>query len=111
MKENVYLAIVKDLVNEDVMQMLVYRKAGSGAQIQQEAADVGILAGEFKPEEKEELAADILDAQKAAGEEEDKTYFLVVENVMFMNSEYEDTGIATHIIPAAKFNGQSYYWP
>ena len=30
---------------------------------------------------------------------------------MFMNSEYEDTGIATHIIPAAKFNGQSYYWP
>ena len=59
----------------------------------------------------DELAADILEAQKSAGEEEDKTYLCAVENVMFMNSEYGDTGIATHIIPAAKFNGQSYYWP
>ena len=108
MAEDINLAILKDLVNNDVMQMLVYREAGSEVQLHEAAADAGIAAGNCE-EDREELAAQILDTVQKS--EKDNEIYYVNDNILFMNHEYKDTGIGIYISPVRQFDGQSYYWP
>lgn len=110
MEGDICLAVVKDLVNEDVIQMMVYRKEGSGAELEEAAADAAMLAGEFEPEDRERLVSDIREWQQTA-EEENDVQIMSIGNVIFMNEEYKNTGTAVHIVPIRRFDGASYYWP
>lgn len=112
MEDEICLAVVKDLVNEDVLQMLVYREEGSDVLINTAAEDAAEAAGlgeQLSGEEEKELAADILEMEKET-EEEGETRYLVIGNTTFMNAEYKNTGIGTYIVPAGRFDGQPYYW-
>ena len=110
MHDGVYLAILKDLVNQDVMQLLVYREEGTDTSIIREAIDVSEITGDWNQEERGTLEEELIKAQQAAVLQKE-TQFINIKNLIFMSTEYKNTGIGIHIIPSVKFSGQSSYWP
>lgn len=110
MKDGIYLAILRDLVNRDIMQMVVYREKGTDVQLGQAAADVAEQVGILEKEERKILPEELLKASQKA-EKEEATQFIEVGNLLFMNMEYKNTGIAIYMVPGENVGGQLNYWP
>lgn len=110
MKDGICLAILRDLINRDVMQMMVYREEGADVRLAQEAADVAGLVGMLEQEERKQLPEELLKAYQTA-EKEKETQFLRAENLLFMNMEYKNTGTAIYMSPVEEVGGQLNYWP
>lgn len=112
MTEEIYLAIAKDLVNEDVMQMEVYRKEGRDVLLYEAAADVTEATGvngEFDEAAKKDYADNIKKVEERVNGE-NTTEFLMIDNVAYIYSDYKNTGTGIAVVHSEYLNGPSYYW-
>ena len=112
MTEEICLAIVKDLVNEDVMELEVYRKEGCDVLLYKAAADVTEATGangEFDEAAKKDYSDSIRTVEERVSEE-NTTEFLMIDNVAYIYSDYKNTGTGISIVNSEYLNGPPYYW-
>lgn len=110
MTDNINLGLVKDLVNEDVIQLVVYRSSKNAVNLNEVAAEVGMAAADLQKKDEEYLGNAIGDAWENAKSEE-SSRFLPIEDMMIIVQDYEDTGKAIFIAPLGIVGDSPYYWP
>ena len=72
MTDNINLGLVKDLVNEDVIQLVVYRSSKNAVNLNEVAAEVGMAAADLQKKDEEYLGNAIGDAWENAKSEKIK---------------------------------------
>ena len=110
MTDNINLGLVKDLVNEDVIQLVVYRSSKNAVNLNEVAAEVGMAAADLQKKDEEYLGNAIGDAWENAKSEK-SSRFLPIEDMMIIVQDYEDTGKAFFIAPLGIAGDSPYYWP
>lgn len=110
MTENINLGLVKDSINDDVIQLVVYRSNESAADLDDAAVDAGVSAADFQKKDREDLK-EFVSSMWRRVKSEKTANFLFNENLEIIIQEYENTGNAFFIVPL-EFSGDSpYYWP
>lgn len=110
MTESVNLGLVKDSINNDVIQLVVYRSEKSAADLDDAAADVGMLAADLQKEDKKYFGNSISSAWENAKSEK-SSRFLLIEDMTIIVQDYENTGKAIFIAPLGIVGDSPYYWP
>lgn len=114
MKDHIYLKTARDLVNNDILTMMIYKKNGSSAPLHEMAAEVGKLLGDFGREDLKDVEEELRKQHEEA--EKEKTTILHSFGqtaYLFSWDEEQNTDAITeiYIVPTEKFDGASYYWP
>ena len=110
MTENINLGLVKDSINDDVIQLVVYRSNESAADLDDAAVDAGVSAADFQKKDREDLK-EFVSSMWRRVKSEKTANFLFNENLEIIIQEYENTGNAFFIVPLEFAGDSPYYWP
>lgn len=110
MTENINLGLVKDSMNDDIMQLVVYRRDKSAMDLDDVAEDVGMLAADFQKKDKEDFK-EFVSSEWERVKSKKTTNILLNENLVIIIQEYENTGNAFFIDPLGIAGDSPYYWP
>ena len=110
MTENINLGLVKDSINDDVIQLVVYRSNESAADLDDAAVDAGVSAADFQKKDREDLK-EFVSGMWRRVKSEKTANFLFDENLEIIIQEYENTGNAFFIVPLEFAGDSPYYWP
>lgn len=110
MTENINLGLVKDSINDDVIQLVVYRSNESAADLDDAAVDAGVSVADFQKKDREDLK-EFVSGMWRRVKSEKTANFLFDENLEIIIQEYENTGNAFFIVPLEFAGDSPYYWP
>ena len=110
MTENINLGLVKDSINDDVIQLVVYRSNESAADLDDAAVDAGVSVADFQKKDREDLK-EFVSGMWRRVKSEKTANFLFNENLEIIIQEYENTGNAFFIVPLEFAGDSPYYWP